>query len=215
MTTDFPIKKHHFLLDGPSGKLEVAIDIPKTAPFRPITGIVCHPHPLYGGTMSNKVVTTLSWVFNQLGITTFRFNYRGVGQSKGSYGNFVGEQEDLACIMAFIKKHFPQNDLWLSGFSFGSYISARGAENNPQVKQLINIAPAVNHVDFYGLTHVNCPWLVVQGEKDEIVPADEVITWATAFQDRVTLKLLPQASHFFHGQLVSLRQCILMYANTL
>lgn len=207
LPNSFP-KETPFFIDGPSGKLEAAIDLPKQVLLTTIA-IICHPHPLHGGTMHNKVVTTLSRALTQMGMIVLRFNYRGVGQSEGSYGHFTGEQEDLQACIHFMKEYFPSQDFWLAGFSFGSYIAAKGAEANAFVKQLITVAPAVNHVDFYGLKYVTCPWLVIQGQEDELVPTEEVVKWADAFSEQITLKILPKASHFFHGQLVALRECVI------
>jgi alpha/beta superfamily hydrolase len=198
-----------FLIDGPTGQLEIAIDIPKTASLKPIIGIICHPHPLYSGTMQNKVVTSISWAFNQLDVVAFRFNYRGVGRSEGSYGNFVGEQDDLRCIIDYAKSYFPDHAIWLAGFSFGSFISASVAQTEPLTTHLLSVAPAVNHADFYNLTQVECPWSVIQGEQDDVVPPEEVYAWADAFKDRVNLKKIPLANHFFHGQIVTLRQAVI------
>lgn len=192
------------LLPGPAGVLEAIVTSTNTENV----AIVCHPHPLYGGTMNNKVVTTTCKALQTLGLTTIRFNYRGVGASTGEFGNFVGETADLLAIIEWVQNSIEKPRLWLAGFSFGAYIAAQGAlQRSELVEQLISIAPAVNHADFSPFTVIKCPWLIIQGTADEIVPAVEVRAWA----EQLPAKLveIPGASHFFHGKLIELRDIIL------
>lgn len=203
-------KSKPFLIPGSAGLLEGAIDYPShPLASTDCVGIICHPHPLYGGTMHNKVATTLSWAFTQRGIPAVRFNYRGVGQSQGQYGHFVGEEEDLMTILRFAKDTFSPKSIWLGGFSFGSFIAANGAIREPLTQQLITVAPAVNHADFYALTGVSCPWTVIQGEQDDVVPPEEVYAFANAFKHKIHLERIAHADHFFHGKILALRETIL------
>lgn len=194
------------LINGPAGQLEVAIDAP-IGKERSALGIVCHPHPLYGGTMHNKVVTTLAKTFQGLGVTTIRFNFRGVGRSTGRYDNGDGELEDLLAVVDWIQQLHPKNELWLAGFSFGAYIAAKAATQLP-VSKLVTVAPAVQHFPMQTLPPITCPWVLVQGELDDVVPPKEVIAWAEARDPKPIIIRFPQAGHFFHGQLVELRTSI-------
>jgi alpha/beta superfamily hydrolase len=194
-----------FLLPGPDGQLEV-LAAPADQPEKNITVVICHPHPLYGGTMYNKVVTTLARTFKEMHMRTVRFNFRGIGKSDGSYGQGIGEVEDLLAVLQWVKQVRPHDDIWLAGFSFGSYIAACGAHQWPDVKQLICVAPAVEHFSFKELYPFPCPWLVVQGEADEIVPPHLVFDWLASLPKPPTLIRMPETSHFFHSKLGELRQ---------
>lgn len=195
-----------FFLPGPSGQLEALFSTPRQN-AKEIVAIICHPNPLFEGTMHNKVVTTIAKAFDILGITTVRFNFRGVGNSEGEYGETIGETEDCLAVVDWAQKTYPNYSLWLAGFSFGSYISANVA-NQISVAQLVSIAPAVNHHDFTVFTNINCPWLVIMGDQDEIVPVDKVKAWAANPPSPLDFYLLPGASHFFHGKLIEMREVL-------
>jgi alpha/beta superfamily hydrolase len=203
----FPQQKTEFFLSGPAGNIEMATTFP-TENFEQIVGIVCHPHPLHGGTMNNKVVTTVAKAFETLGLATVRFNYRGVGKSEGQYADTIGETADLIAIVNWVRQSLPDCKIWLSGFSFGAYISANVA-NQQKVSQLVSIAPAVNHADFTVLNHINCPWLVIHGDQDEVVPIAEIEAWAEHPPSPLKLIVFPDTSHFFHGKLIGLRDCLI------
>ena len=200
---NFPQNKSQFTLPGPAGNLEVATTWPTQAPKA--IGIICHPLPQFDGTMNNKVVTTIERAFINKGLATLRFNFRGVGKSEGSFANTIGETEDLKAIIQWVKQVLPNTPLWLGGFSFGSYIAAKAA-NEIAVQQLVSIAPPVNHNDFVALTNIHCPWWLVQGDQDEIVPASEVIAFAKQPPSPLTLKVMAGVGHFFHGHLIELRE---------
>ena len=191
-------------LTGPSGHIEAILAEP-TQPKRPMLGIICHPHPLQGGTMHHKIVTTISRLFSELGLINLRFNFRGVEESAGCYGEALGEAEDLLVVMQWALKTYPNHALWLAGFSFGSYISAYIAARQP-VQLLLSIAPPVNHFDFSSLTTISCPWIVVQGDQDEVVPATEVYAWVASLKRPPQLIPIPTATHFFHGHLPALKE---------
>lgn len=200
-----------FFIDGPTGQLE-AIEHKPTTPSHPITAIICHPHPLYQGTMHNKVITTLARVCDMLNIHNIRFNYRGVGDSAGEYGEIEGEVDDCAAVVDWVKQHYPDHALWLMGFSFGSYIAARTAIAH-DAKQLVCVAPAVEHAHFMSLPDVPCPWLVVQGDADEVVPPKMVYDYVDSRPEDITLIKMPETSHFFHRKLIDLRDHLLTYLN--
>jgi alpha/beta superfamily hydrolase len=173
-------------------------------------GIICHPHPLHQGTMHNKVVTTISKAFHQQNLHTVRFNYRGVGQSQGEYGDTVGETEDLMAVIAWVQTVVSQPKIWLAGFSFGSYIAIKGALRI-QVEQLYTIAPGVERHNFKDISEISCPWVVIQGEQDEITSAQAVYDWCDSRPEKLSnlsLIKMPEASHFFHGNLTLLRETI-------
>lgn len=197
------------LLEGPAGKLETII-APPSSSSREACAIICHPHSLHGGTMHNKVVTTLSRTFQQLGLTTVRFNFRGVGKSEGVYDEGRGEGEDLLAVMAWVKKEYPHHAIWLAGFSFGAYVAATIAAKTPPA-QLITIAPPVEHFTLQTLPPIICPWIVVQGELDEVVPPDKVFAWIESRDPKPVVLRFPEAGHFFHGQLAELRDRLVIY----
>lgn len=190
-------------IQGPAGQLESVIEYPKEHTKRAVA-IVCHPHPLHEGTMNNKVVTTVSRFLQSLGMPVVRFNFRGVGKSEGEYGNTDGELEDLFAVMDWVNKEFPNLPIWLAGFSFGSFISARAATQR-SVAQLISIAPPVVNFDFYSVSRVPCPWVVIQGEEDEVVDPKKVFAWLETRDEQPTVIRLPGVGHFFHGKLVTLK----------
>ena len=151
------------MLRGPAGRLECVCDIPEAAGERPATAVICHPHPVHGGTMHNKVVTIMERSLRESGLRTVRFNYRGVGHSEGSYDDGYGETDDLFAVTEWVRRTRPDDDLWLGGFSFGAYISLRAAQNL-RLGQLISISPAVNRYGFTELPHPGCPCTTSQGQ---------------------------------------------------
>ena len=204
---EFPTQKEAKLfIPGPVGQLEAITTWPAQK-AQPIVGIVCHPHPLHEGSMHNKVVTTIAHTFDRLGVASVRFNYRGVGASEGNYGDMAGEIDDLLAVISWAKTCLPEHALWLAGFSFGAFIAASAADQQSATR-LITIAPAVNHADFSQFTKVVCPWLVIQGDQDEIVPPEEVFAWAAQPPVPLQLHVMAGASHFFHGRLIELREVI-------
>ena len=157
--------------------------------------------------MSNKVVTTLARALRELGIATLRFNFRGVGGSAGAFDNGVGETDDLLALAAWLRAARPADALWLGGFSFGSYVAMRASAQLP-TRQLITIAPAVTRWDFATLPAPPCPWLIVQGEADEVVDPAAVYAFAAARTPAPDLQRLADTGHFFHGRLVELRELV-------
>ncbi|MBL7251827.1 alpha/beta hydrolase [Alloalcanivorax sp. C16-2] len=202
------MSRDRLALEGPEGTLEAALEGDTEAPR--FIAIVCHPHPLFGGTMDNKVVTTLSRAARDAGAAVLRFNFRGVGNSQGAFSDGIGETEDLIAVHNWLTREFPDKPLWLAGFSFGSFVAARGAEvlaaNGQAPRSLMLVAPPVHHFDFEGLENVGCPVTVVQGEDDEVVPAEQVFRWAGDTVLAPDLIRFPDSGHFFHGKLVDLKE---------
>jgi alpha/beta superfamily hydrolase len=203
---EFPEAPSNFLLTGPAGALELATspaDVESDGARRGVA-IICHPHPLHGGTMHNKVVTIIERALGELGLDTVRFNFRGVGKSEGTYDEGNGEGEDLAAVVAWVRKVRPQDAIWLAGFSFGSYVSLRNAKRLG-ADALMSIAPPVGRWEFAEIERPTCPWLVVQGEEDEIVDPQAVFDWVASLDNPPQLVRMPETSHFFHRRLMDLR----------
>lgn len=205
--TPFPQASETVLIAGPAGTLEVAVDHPEAHEARRGIAVICHPNPPDGGTMQNKVVTMTSRALTESGLTAVRFNFRGVGRSEGAFDNGRGEVLDLMAVANWARHARPDDAFWLAGFSFGSWVALLGARQLP-VQQVISIAPPVGLRDFSGVLPPPCPWLVVQGEKDEIVDAQGVFDWMQKQEPAPTLVRMPETGHFFHRRLLDLRGAI-------
>ncbi|HEY6453143.1 MAG TPA: alpha/beta fold hydrolase [Steroidobacteraceae bacterium] len=199
-------------LPGPGGVLQALLEDPHAAmpPGQVVSGfgVVCHPHPLYGGTMINKVVHTLARALQEQGLPTLRFNYRGVEQSEGQYDGGRGETADALAVIAWGRERWPQASLTLAGFSFGAMIALRAAPA-ARPARLITVAPPVTHEEFGAIQTPSCPWLIVQGEADEVVDHRQVAAFAARFSPPPVLRLLPGVDHFFNGRLAELREAVL------
>ena len=205
----FPTAHQSLLLDGPAGALEVVVDFPEPAEARPLVAVVCHPLPTEGGTMHNKVVTMVARALRELGATTVRFNFRGTGGSAGEFDDGRGEREDLRTVVDWVQDARPGDRLWLAGFSFGAYVTlAAAADLLPDA--VISIAPpaAGRGWDFAAIAAPDVPWLVVQGDADEIIDPNAVYAWIDGLARKPQLVLMPDTSHFFHRKLVDLRGAI-------
>lgn len=200
----FPETDTTLLLPGPAGLLEVAVERPQPELARPGTAVICHPHPLHGGTMHNKVVTMLARSLGELGLNTVRFNFRGVGQSEGHYDEGRGETLDLLAVAEWVRQTRPDDALWLAGFSFGSYVALLAARHLP-LRQMISVAPPVGRWDFSAAIPPHCPWLVIQGEDDEVVAPQAVFDWVEQMSEKPTLVRMPDTGHFFHRRMMDLR----------
>jgi alpha/beta superfamily hydrolase len=187
---------------GPAGTLECMLDAPSGGAGRGLA-VVCHPHPLHGGTMDNKVVQTLARAFVQLGYTSLRFNFRGIGGSAGSWDQGRGEIDDaLAVVQA---QRATGQPLVLAGFSFGGYVAANAAARLAEpAERLVLVGPAVLN---FNTPAVPADTLVIHGETDDVVPLAAVFDWARPQSLPVTV--LPGAGHFFHGQLPVLKQIVI------
>ena len=188
---------------GPAGSLEFAIDAPAHGSGRGLA-VLCHPHPLHGGTLDNKIVQTLARTFVALGYTAVRFNFRGLGASAGHWDHGLGEVDDaLAVIHAHRGLGQP---LVLGGFSFGGYVASQAAARLPageQAERLVLVGPAVQT---FPMVPVPADTLVIHGEADEVVPLGAVFDWARPQSLPVTA--VPGAGHFFHGQLTLLKHIV-------
>ncbi|APW41343.1 alpha/beta hydrolase [Rhodoferax saidenbachensis] len=199
-------------LSGPAGALAAQIDEPTLAPGASARGVVviAHPHPLFGGTMDNKVVQTLARAFVQCGWRAVRFNFRGVGDSEGVYDEGRGELQDL---LAVIAHSAPQGALALAGFSFGAFVTshavaALGPDRAPE--KLVLVGTAASRFTVAPVPpELHERTLVLHGEQDDTVPLADVMTWARPQTLPVTV--IPGVAHFFHGQLPLLRSLVVRH----
>jgi len=197
-----------FTLAGPAGALETKLEFADDTAAPAAFGVVCHPHPLYGGTMDNKVVHTLARAMLECGAPAFRFNFRGVGASGGTFDHGRGEADDLAAVVAEGRRRFPSAKLWLGGFSFGAFVALRAAARVAPDK-LVAVAPPVARFDLGEVAHPDCDWMLAQGDADEVVPSAEVLAWAEKQPHEPRLHVLAGAGHFFHGRLHELKPLVL------
>lgn len=211
--TNFLPGESDFFIPGKSGLIQARSYLPKERAPNKIA-IICHPHPLYHGTMDNKVVHTLSRAFYKKNILSIRFNYRGVGKSEGNYGNSLGEIEDLISVIKWAKSIEPECELYLAGFSFGSYIAAKAAQIY-QPLYLFSLAPAVTNQPYSDLDNIKCPWTVIQGELDEVIEANLVYAWFAKQKLKQSSKFelikIKDGSHFFHGKLIELQNYVISH----
>jgi alpha/beta superfamily hydrolase len=196
------------LISGLAGTLQVR------AMWQPSdrVAVICHPHPLFGGTMDNKVVSTLARFFKNQQISVVIFNFRGVGASTGAHDQGVGEIDDVFSVLNWVATQTDARNLYLAGFSFGAYIAAAVASQFNQgrvaaelshfyLQKTFLIAPPVHHYPMNDL-NLKKDTLVVIGEQDEIVPSQQVVEWAK--QLNLKIATIAACSHFFHGHLTDL-----------
>jgi alpha/beta superfamily hydrolase len=196
---------------GPAGRIEVQRDQPEGTPVG--TALIAHPHPLFGGTMDNKVVQTLARAFVQCGWTALRFNFRGVGGSAGSYDEGRGEAQDF---LALADALAPQGPLAVAGFSFGAFVAAQALQSlwsARDVRQIVLVGTAASRFQVPALppdSHERA--LVIHGEADETVQLGSVLDWARPQSLPVTV--VPGVEHFFHGQLPLLKNLVVRHLRT-
>jgi alpha/beta superfamily hydrolase len=189
-------------VEGPAGKIECAVDQPDGSPRGAV--LIAHPHPLYGGTLDNKVVQTLARAFVELGYESWRPNFRGIGESEGKYDEGRGEVDDLAAVAS----HLSGKKMVLAGFSFGAAMQARlneklTKEKKSRPERLVLVGVAVVHFE---TPAVPADTLVIHGERDETVPLAAVLDWARP--QELPIVLVPGADHFFNHKLHSLRSIL-------
>lgn len=206
--------KHIIMIKGEVGQLEVELIIPEE-PNYDFCAIIGHPHSLHGGTMYNKVVTTVASTFQNLKTPTIKFNFRGVGKSYGEYDSGIGESLDMLVITRLWQELYPNSEFIFIGFSFGSFVTYRAAciyrDENNQVASLISIAPSVDNYDYKEFSGFDFPWLIMQGDKDEIVDPDSVYSFVKSFNPPLKILVFSDTTHFFHGKLVELKAKLSKY----
>jgi alpha/beta superfamily hydrolase len=195
-------------LPGPAGAIEIATDEP-AGPSRGVA-VISHPHPLFGGTLDNKVVQTLARAFNQCGWTTVRYNFRGVGASAGSHDEGRGEVQDL---LAVIEKVQPQGALCLAGFSFGAFVTSHACEalqGHREIDKLVLVGTAASRFEVAPVAPaLHERTLVIHGEADDTVPLSAVMDWARP--QVLPVLVIPGGGHFFHGQLPLLKNLVVRH----
>ena len=189
-------------VDGPAGALEVLVEAPESPGG---LAVICHPHPLHEGTMTNKVVHTLARLFNDVGYAAVRFNFRGVGASDGDFDEARGETDDALAVRAWAMQRWPALPVWLAGFSFGGHVALRAA-NQALPAGLVTAALPVQRFDTGELLQPSCPWFIAQGDQDELVDTDAVVAWVNDLEPGPELLVLNGVDHFFHGRLSELRE---------
>ena len=191
---------------GPAGRIECAVDRPEGAPRG--VAVVCHPHPQFGGTLDNKVVQTIARAFLQLGWASVRFNFRGIGQSEGTWGEGPGELEDAFAVAAAARARpeFAALPWALAGFSFGGYVAASVADRLLQTdkpRRLVLVGPSTEK---QSVPNVPADTVVLHGEVDDVVPLSATLAWARP--QALPVIVFPGVGHFFHGQLALLKNVL-------
>jgi alpha/beta superfamily hydrolase len=198
------------LLDGAAGKIEVFVEALE-APHGIV--LIAHPHPLFGGTADNKVVTTLARTFRELGYATLRPSFRGVGGSEGDHDHGISETDDLLQVHAYARQRFGTMPVALAGFSFGAYVITRVArqlgERGDPAERLVLVGTAAGFVEgarSYQTEAVAADTIVIHGSADETVRLANVLAWATPLD--LPVVVVPGADHFFHRRLHLIRDII-------
>lgn len=200
------VHTQRFSLDGPAGLLQCALDLPEAAAPRGIA-LVAHPHPLYGGTMDNKIAQTLARAFVTMGYATARMNFRGVGDSAGTYDEGRGETDDMALLLAHMQAQYPGLPCALAGFSFGTFVQAqlqqRLIAQEAPAERLALIGCAAGK---WPMPPVPADTIVIHGEEDDTIPLAAVMDWARP-QD-IPVIVIPGADHFFHRRLHHIKDLV-------
>ena len=200
----------HFMLTGAAGALECALDLPDPEQFAAPRGLalVAHPHPLYGGTMDNKVTQTLARGMLALGYVAVRLNFRGVGQSAGAYDEGIGETDDMALLLAHMRGRYPDLPLTLAGFSFGTFVQAQlqqrlNAQETP-AERLVLVGTAAGK---WPMPDVPANSILIHGEVDDTIPLQAVFDWAKPLD--IPVVVIPGADHFFHRKLHHIKNLVI------
>ena len=195
------------VLEGPAGPLEALLQ-EHDAHDHTLTALVCHPHPLFGGTMHNKVVHRVASTLHALGAAVLRFNFRGVGRSAGAFDRGEGELGDARAALAFVRERYPTARRWVAGFSYGSWVASRLAAGSPDVERLILIAPPVHTQSFEEMSTYAVPKLVVQGMSDDICKPENLAAVFPGWAEPKRLMKVDDATHFFDKHLAGLAQAV-------
>jgi alpha/beta superfamily hydrolase len=197
---------HHrnIFIPGPTGRMESVFWTP-ARPDPPVAAVVCHPHPLFGGTMHNKVVYQVARTLDRLGLPVLRFNFRGVGLSEGVHDKGMGERDDVRAALDFIAGEFPGLSLMIAGFSFGCWVGLRVGCEDARVVELVGLGTPAGESDFSYLASCTKPRLLIQGENDQFGSPAQLETLVATFPESVKeetqVVIIPGADHFFQGLL--------------
>ena len=202
------------LFTGPDGRLVGKYK--KGQSLNPPVALLLHPHPLYGGTMNNPIVMELYNIFDALGFSTFRFNFRGVGKSEGKFDNGLGELADAAAALDWVQRQNPNtNQCWVSGFSFGAVICMQLLMRRPEITRFVSVSPQPNLYDFNFLAPCPASGLIVHGKKDEIAPLDDVQKLAQKLQAQKNITVeyeeVSGANHFYDNEIPKLKKILENY----
>jgi len=196
---------HKFTLDGHAGKMQCILDLPEGQPRG--VALVAHPHPLYGGTMENKVAQTLARTFVTLGYATARFNFRGVGESEGVHDDGRGEVDDMDVMYKHMTEQYPGLPVALSGFSFGTFVQAQFQQRliaeGRAAERLVLVGTAAGK---WPMPPVPADTILIHGELDDTITLQEVFDWARPLDIPVTV--IPGADHFFHRKLGHIKNLV-------
>ena len=203
-----PVSEKLFI-DGPVGRLEAIVERPGEGALQGCA-VVCHPHPQHGGTMHNKVAHTLARAFVRSGYEVLRFNFRGTENSDGHFDEGIGVLDDALAAIDWMRARHGAYPLWLAGFSFGAAIAVKAAVAT-HVDGLISVAPAISRFATGLATQPQCPWLIVQGDEDELVDMDETVEWVNGLEPGPELLVVSGGEHFFHGRLGELREAVMQF----
>lgn len=198
-------------IDGPAGRLEALWEEPESA-RDDVTGLVCHPHPLYGGTLHNKVVHHTALALQERGLRVLRFNFRGAGKSQGKHDNGRGEAEDVAAALDHLDRLQPGTAVVLAGFSFGAWVGLRVACGDERVRSLVGVGLPADNSDLSYLTRCPKPKLFVQGTRDQYGSQAAVQKVVEAAADPKQILWIRDADHFFTGHLQELREAVREHA---
>ncbi len=205
---EIPHDSRKFFLDGPVGGLEAILWTSNRSSKPPLAAVLCHPHPLFGGTFHNKVVYQTAKLLDSLGIAVLRFNFRGAGLSAGTHDQGRGEQGDVQAALDFLAAEFPHTPLLLGGFSFGSWVGLRIGCSDSRISELIGLGLPVNDSDFTYLLNCAKPKLLVQGANDEFGARIKIQELVAALPGENRLTVISDADHFFAGHLPELDRAI-------
>ena len=198
----------NFFLEGPAGRLEAILWTPSAAAHPPLAAVVCHPHPLFGGTMHNKVIYQTAKSLDASGIPVLRFNFRGAGLSAGVHDRGIGEQDDVRAALDFLASEFSGVRVLLAGFSFGAWVGLRVGCEDARVSRLIGLGIPVNSTDFSFLRQCDKPKLFVHGSNDEYGAIERVKALIPALHGDNRLVVVEGVDHFFAGKLDQLGNAI-------
>ncbi len=201
-----PSSVEKFFLNGSAGRLEAVLESPADASVAG-AAVVLHPHPQHGGTMHNKVAHTLARSYVRMGFAALRFNFRGTEGSEGAFNHGAGELDDALVAVTWMRSKYPDLPFWLAGFSFGAAIAVHAAIAMPP-DGLVTVAPAIQRFADGLDEQPGCPWMIVQGDADELVDINATIEWVNKLEPGPELLVMPDAEHFFHGRLIDLREAV-------
>jgi uncharacterized protein len=193
-------ESRNFFLTGPAGRLEAILWRPSARAFS-MAAVVCHPHPLFGGTMHNKVVYQAAKSLDALGLAVLRFNFRGTGKSEGKHDRGEGERSDVRAALDFLATEFPNIPLLAAGFSFGCWVGLRAGCEDARVRLLIGLGPPVNSSDFSYLARCEKPKLFVLGANDIYGAPDKLKSVVSTAACENKIVIVEDADHFFVGKL--------------